>query len=165
MLTMDQVEVIFHKHLSLRNKPHVQQSISSYVWQCIILYASLFCISFSYGGLLIFKVVSVYLPYHIILYYISYKILLINILFLLSSLSRYLAFQLLSEFNYSCLQEIALEELKKELQARPTAKLVEDLRKKVKILQVISSQSYFDALTYKFFFEEACSFHHNFRFV
>jgi len=36
------------------------------------------------------------------------------------------------------LQETALDELRKELQARPTAKLVEDLRKKVKILQVIT---------------------------
>lgn len=33
-------------------------------------------------------------------------------------------------------QEAALEEMKKELQARPTSKLVDDLRKKVKILQV-----------------------------
>ncbi|GMN56672.1 hypothetical protein TIFTF001_025787 [Ficus carica] len=32
-------------------------------------------------------------------------------------------------------KEIALEEMKKELQARPTEKLVDDLRKKVKILQ------------------------------
>lgn len=37
-------------------------------------------------------------------------------------------------------QEHALEEMKKELQARPTAKLVDDLRKKVKILQVNTCQ-------------------------
>ncbi|KAE9463951.1 hypothetical protein C3L33_04196, partial [Rhododendron williamsianum] len=36
-------------------------------------------------------------------------------------------------------QEVSLEEIKKELLARPTAKLVEDLRKKVKILQVMYS--------------------------
>lgn len=35
-------------------------------------------------------------------------------------------------------QEVALEELKKELQTRPTTKLIDDLRKKVKILQVCS---------------------------
>lgn len=34
-------------------------------------------------------------------------------------------------------QEVSLEEIKKELLARPTEKLVEDLRKKVKILQVM----------------------------
>lgn len=34
-------------------------------------------------------------------------------------------------------QEAELDELKKELQTRPTDKLVDDLRKKVKILQVI----------------------------
>lgn len=34
-------------------------------------------------------------------------------------------------------KEVALEEIKKELQARPTTKLVEDLRKKVKILQAV----------------------------
>ncbi|CAO2827040.1 unnamed protein product [Amaranthus hypochondriacus] len=38
-------------------------------------------------------------------------------------------------------KDIALEELKKELQARPTAKLVEDLRKKVKILQAVGYNS------------------------
>lgn len=38
-------------------------------------------------------------------------------------------------------KEIALEELRKELQARPTAKLVEDLRKKVKILQAVGYNS------------------------
>jgi len=37
------------------------------------------------------------------------------------------------------MQEAALEEMKKELQAKPTEKLVDDLRKKVKILQVVSS--------------------------
>lgn len=35
------------------------------------------------------------------------------------------------------MQEAALEEMKKELQARPTEKTVDDLRKKVKILQVV----------------------------
>lgn len=34
------------------------------------------------------------------------------------------------------LKEAAIEEMKKELQERPTSKLVDDLRKKVKILQV-----------------------------
>ncbi|KAG5522610.1 hypothetical protein RHGRI_034684 [Rhododendron griersonianum] len=34
-------------------------------------------------------------------------------------------------------KEVSLEEIKKELLARPTAKLVEDLRKKVKILQAV----------------------------
>ncbi|XP_009798773.1 protein CASP [Nicotiana tabacum] len=34
-------------------------------------------------------------------------------------------------------KEVALEELKKELQTRPTTKLVDDLRKKVKILQAV----------------------------
>uniref|UniRef100_A0A803MIA4 Protein CASP n=1 Tax=Chenopodium quinoa TaxID=63459 RepID=A0A803MIA4_CHEQI len=38
-------------------------------------------------------------------------------------------------------KETALEELKKELQARPTSKLVEDLRKKVKILQAVGYNS------------------------
>lgn len=38
-------------------------------------------------------------------------------------------------------KDTALEELKKELQARPTAKLVEDLRKKVKILQAVGYNS------------------------
>lgn len=36
-------------------------------------------------------------------------------------------------------QELALQEIKKELLERPTEKLVDDLRKKVKILQVIYS--------------------------
>lgn len=34
-------------------------------------------------------------------------------------------------------KEVALEELKKELQTRPTTKLIDDLRKKVKILQAV----------------------------
>ncbi|KAJ8560595.1 hypothetical protein K7X08_022455 [Anisodus acutangulus] len=34
-------------------------------------------------------------------------------------------------------KEVALEELKKELQIRPTTKLIDDLRKKVKILQAV----------------------------
>lgn len=38
-------------------------------------------------------------------------------------------------------KEIALEEMKKELQARPTEKLVDDLRKKVKILQAVGYNS------------------------
>ncbi|GMH17083.1 hypothetical protein Nepgr_018924 [Nepenthes gracilis] len=38
-------------------------------------------------------------------------------------------------------KETALEELTKELQARPTLKLVEDLRKKVKILQAVGYNS------------------------
>lgn len=48
------------------------------------------------------------------------------------------------EFIFSCVylrvkhaQEVELEDLKKELHVRPTEKLVEDLRKKVKILQVM----------------------------
>ena len=35
-------------------------------------------------------------------------------------------------------QEAAIGEMKRELQARPTEKMVDDLRKKVKILQVIN---------------------------
>ncbi|XVE64072.1 hypothetical protein DITRI_Ditri07aG0071800 [Diplodiscus trichospermus] len=38
-------------------------------------------------------------------------------------------------------KEVALEEMKKELQVRPTAKLVDDLRKKVKILQAVGYNS------------------------
>lgn len=38
-------------------------------------------------------------------------------------------------------KEAALEEMKKELQARPTTKLVDDLRKKVKILQAVGYNS------------------------
>ncbi|GAB4860971.1 hypothetical protein Ancab_036131 [Ancistrocladus abbreviatus] len=38
-------------------------------------------------------------------------------------------------------KEVALEELRRELQARPTLKLVEDLRKKVKILQAVGYNS------------------------
>ncbi|KAJ4830543.1 hypothetical protein Tsubulata_032104 [Turnera subulata] len=38
-------------------------------------------------------------------------------------------------------KDYALEEMKKELQARPTAKLVDDLRKKVKILQAVGYNS------------------------
>ncbi|KDP20098.1 hypothetical protein JCGZ_05867 [Jatropha curcas] len=38
-------------------------------------------------------------------------------------------------------KELALEEMRKELHARPTAKLVEDLRKKVKILQAVGYNS------------------------
>ncbi|KAL5748918.1 hypothetical protein ACOSP7_025958 [Xanthoceras sorbifolium] len=38
-------------------------------------------------------------------------------------------------------KEAALEEMKKELQARPTEKLVDDLRKKVKILQAVGYNS------------------------
>ncbi|OVA20451.1 CASP [Macleaya cordata] len=38
-------------------------------------------------------------------------------------------------------KEIALEDVKKELQARPTTKLVDDLRKKVKILQAVGYNS------------------------
>lgn len=34
---------------------------------------------------------------------------------------------------------MAIDEMKKELLARPTEKMVDDLRKKVKILQVITS--------------------------
>ncbi|XVF12328.1 hypothetical protein REPUB_Repub08aG0107000 [Reevesia pubescens] len=37
--------------------------------------------------------------------------------------------------------EVALEEMKKELQVRPTEKLVDDLRKKVKILQAVGYNS------------------------
>lgn len=40
-------------------------------------------------------------------------------------------------FLHFLMQEAALEEMKKELQAKPTEKLVDDLRKKVKILQVV----------------------------
>ncbi|KAL8141852.1 hypothetical protein V2J09_014884 [Rumex salicifolius] len=38
-------------------------------------------------------------------------------------------------------KEVAFEELKKEMQSRPTEKLVEDLRKKVKILQAVGYNS------------------------
>ncbi|XP_065860703.1 protein CASP [Euphorbia lathyris] len=38
-------------------------------------------------------------------------------------------------------KEVALEEMKKDLQVRPTAKLVDDLRKKVKILQAVGYNS------------------------
>ncbi|KAK6249626.1 hypothetical protein SCA6_003631 [Theobroma cacao] len=38
-------------------------------------------------------------------------------------------------------KEVALEEMKKELQVRPTTKLVDDLRKKVKILQAVGYNS------------------------
>ncbi|KAM6569306.1 hypothetical protein CsatB_017291 [Cannabis sativa] len=38
-------------------------------------------------------------------------------------------------------KEVALEEMKKEIQARPTEKLVDDLRKKVKILQAVGYNS------------------------
>ncbi|XP_039033022.1 protein CASP-like isoform X2 [Hibiscus syriacus] len=38
-------------------------------------------------------------------------------------------------------KEVALEELKKELQARPTEKMVDDLHKKVKILQAVGYNS------------------------
>ncbi|KAJ8752747.1 hypothetical protein K2173_007057 [Erythroxylum novogranatense] len=38
-------------------------------------------------------------------------------------------------------KEVALEEMKKELQARPTSKLVDDLRKKVKIFQAVGYNS------------------------
>ncbi|KAK9668791.1 hypothetical protein RND81_13G087000 [Saponaria officinalis] len=38
-------------------------------------------------------------------------------------------------------KEIGIQDLKKELQARPTTKLVEDLRKKVKILQAVGYNS------------------------
>ncbi|KVI04457.1 CASP, C-terminal [Cynara cardunculus var. scolymus] len=38
-------------------------------------------------------------------------------------------------------KEVALEEIKKELQERPTEKLVDDLRKKVKILQAVGYNS------------------------
>ncbi|XWS60991.1 hypothetical protein CRYUN_Cryun07bG0087000 [Craigia yunnanensis] len=38
-------------------------------------------------------------------------------------------------------KEVALEEMKKELQVRPTAKLIDDLRKKVKILQAVGYNS------------------------
>uniref|UniRef100_A0A5B7C505 Protein CASP n=1 Tax=Davidia involucrata TaxID=16924 RepID=A0A5B7C505_DAVIN len=38
-------------------------------------------------------------------------------------------------------KEVAIEEIKKELQARPTAKLVDDLRKKVKIMQAVGYNS------------------------
>ncbi|KAG6418774.1 hypothetical protein SASPL_120979 [Salvia splendens] len=41
----------------------------------------------------------------------------------------------------SMLKELELEELKKEIQTRPTEKLVEDLRKKVKILQAVGYNS------------------------
>jgi TRAP-type uncharacterized transport system fused permease subunit len=50
-----------------------------------------------------------------------------------------MAFFLIFIFFTSLNQEVALEEMKKELQARPTEKLVEDLHKKVKILQVVRS--------------------------
>ncbi|RVX14094.1 Protein CASP [Vitis vinifera] len=43
-------------------------------------------------------------------------------------------------------EDLALEEIKKELLARPTAKLVDDLRKKVKILQVVPSLLYISCL-------------------
>jgi hypothetical protein len=46
----------------------------------------------------------------------------------------------LAPFTFTSLnQEVALEEMKKELLARPTEKLVDDLHKKVKILQVVRS--------------------------
>ncbi|KAI4350893.1 hypothetical protein L6164_005298 [Bauhinia variegata] len=38
-------------------------------------------------------------------------------------------------------KEAALEEMKKELQARPTSKMIDDLRKKVKILQAVGYNS------------------------
>ncbi|KAF6147118.1 hypothetical protein GIB67_036837 [Kingdonia uniflora] len=38
-------------------------------------------------------------------------------------------------------RDVAIEEIKKELQARPTTKLVDDLRKKVKILQAVGYNS------------------------
>ncbi|KAM3307964.1 protein CASP isoform X1 [Capsicum chacoense] len=38
-------------------------------------------------------------------------------------------------------KEVSLEELKKELQTRPTTKLIDDLRKKVKILQAVGYNS------------------------
>ncbi|KAM7479726.1 hypothetical protein LguiA_027939 [Lonicera macranthoides] len=38
-------------------------------------------------------------------------------------------------------KEVALEEIKKELQARPTTKIVDDLRKKVKIMQAVGYNS------------------------
>lgn len=38
-------------------------------------------------------------------------------------------------------KEVALEDLKKELQTRPTTKLIDDLRKKVKILQAVGYNS------------------------
>lgn len=38
-------------------------------------------------------------------------------------------------------KDVAVEEIKKELQARPTAKLVDDLRKKVKIMQAVGYNS------------------------
>jgi len=46
----------------------------------------------------------------------------------------------LAPFTFTSLnQEVALEEMKKELLARPTEKLVDDLHKKVKILPVVRS--------------------------
>jgi hypothetical protein len=46
------------------------------------------------------------------------------------------------------LQENALMELKKELQERPTRKLVDDLKKKVQILQVFTKIAYCNNYTY-----------------
>lgn len=52
-------------------------------------------------------------------------------------------FSFFKYFSPVLIQEAALEEMKKELQARPTTKLVDDLRKKVKILQVMPYFLYF----------------------
>ncbi|CAK7349755.1 unnamed protein product [Dovyalis caffra] len=58
------------------------------------------------------------------------------------SILEFLIKRLLLGFGYGLIshskefEEVALEEMKKVLQARPTEKLVDDLRKKVKILQV-----------------------------
>lgn len=52
-------------------------------------------------------------------------------------------FSFLKKISPLLIQEAALEEMKKELQARPTTKLVDDLRKKVKILQVMPYFLYF----------------------
>ena len=60
-------------------------------------------------------------------------------MFIFSYISLWVFFVLISRvFVHFLMQEAALEEMKKELQAKPTEKLVDDLRKKVKILQVVS---------------------------
>lgn len=60
-------------------------------------------------------------------------------MFIFAYISLFFEFFLLITwvFLHFLMQEAALEEMKKELQAKPTEKLVDDLRKKVKILQVV----------------------------
>lgn len=62
----------------------------------------------------------------------------------------------LSMFACLLIQEAALEDMKKELQARPTSKMVDDLRKKVKILQVISFSLYIVVSHWGFFLNRFC---------